>query len=130
MYTRLECRRRPDVGTSGAAAGRPAGRRAACGDGRGWEDFAFSRVHREADHATFRHAGFIGERRIGRVGRRDPEIAIDVQTHRDERGRRRGPRSGWLRRGRRYAALRVQTYRQRAAREKNNNDKSCTCAEN
>jgi hypothetical protein len=107
---------------------RGAARRAS--DGRGWEDFAFSGVHREADHATFRRAGFIGERRVRGVGRRNPEIAIGVQTHGDKRWRRRGPRFGWLRRGRGYAALRVQTYGQGAAREKNNHDKTCTCAEN
>ena len=93
-------------------------------DGRGWEDFAFSRVHREADHTAFRHVGFIGERRIVCVGRRDPEIAIDVQTHRDERRRRRRPRAGWLRRRRLSAALRVQAQRQHAPREKHNNDMS------
>ena len=55
---------------------------------RSREDFAFSRVHCETDHAAFRDVGFFAKRRVGCIGRGDPEIAIDVQTHGHE-GRRR-----------------------------------------
>jgi hypothetical protein len=101
-------------------AGRCSSARAS--DGRGWEDLAFSGVHREAHHAAFWYVGFLSERRVRRVGRRDSEIAVDVQTHWDERWCRCRPRPGRLRRRRLSTALRVHAYRQRTAREKNNND--------
>ena len=65
---------------------------ASCGRGR--KELALGGVHRESDDASLWHVRLPRERRIGGVGRRDPEVPIHVEPDGHERRRIRRPRCG------------------------------------